>query len=64
VNSSENAEVVLQTGSGEMKFVAKQYVLNFAIPNFFFHYVTAYGLLRKEGIEVGKGDYLGRNNPK
>ncbi len=37
------------------------YAINFAIPNFFFHFVTAYALLRKEGVQVGKADYLGRN---
>ncbi|EPE36961.1 hypothetical protein GLAREA_09124 [Glarea lozoyensis ATCC 20868] len=38
----------------------KDYILRFVIPNFFFHYVTAYGLLRKEGVPVGKLDYLGQ----
>ena len=38
---------------------AKDYILNAAIPNFYFHFVTAYGLLRKEGVPVGKQDYLG-----
>lgn len=38
---------------------AKDYVLNAAVPNFFFHFVTAYGLLRKEGVPIGKQDYFG-----
>lgn len=38
---------------------ARNYVLNFAIPNFYFHVVTAYAILRKEGVPVGKSDYLG-----
>jgi len=41
---------------------AKDYVLNVAVPNFYFHYVTAYGLLRKEGVPIGKQDYLGNKN--
>jgi len=35
------------------------YAREYAIPNFFFHLVTAYGLLRKEGFEIGKADYMG-----
>ena len=35
------------------------YVYNFALPNFFFHYVTAYDILRHYGIPIGKKDYLG-----
>jgi hypothetical protein len=35
------------------------YVLGHAIPNFFFHYTTAYALLRQAGVEIGKSDYLG-----
>lgn len=38
---------------------AKDYVLNAAVPNFYFHFVTAYGLLRKEGVPIGKQDYFG-----
>lgn len=34
------------------------YVLEFVLPNFFFHIVTAYAILRKEGVEIGKKDYL------
>jgi hypothetical protein len=30
------------------------------IPNFYFHFVTAYALLRKEGVQIGKADFLGR----
>lgn len=37
----------------------KQYTFEFSIPNFFFHLSMVYALLRKEGVEVGKSDYLG-----
>lgn len=60
VNAAEDKEVVLPSRSGEIKFTGKSYVLKFAIPNFFFHVVTAYAILRKEGVDVGKADYLGR----
>ncbi|KUJ07144.1 uncharacterized protein LY89DRAFT_691946 [Mollisia scopiformis] len=61
INAQEEAEVVMKTRSGETKWKGKDYALTFAIPNFFFHVVTAYALLRKEGVPVGKADYLGRN---
>ncbi|KAM0147511.1 hypothetical protein ACHAPG_010536 [Botrytis cinerea] len=59
-DGKEDSEVVLQLPSGDLKFTAKDYVLNFATPNFYFHVVTAYNILRKEGVPVGKFDFLGR----
>lgn len=44
---------------GEFHFDGKDFVTNFALPNFFFHVTTAYDLLRHKGIEIGKRDYLG-----
>ncbi|KAE8447132.1 hypothetical protein EG329_011116 [Mollisiaceae sp. DMI_Dod_QoI] len=61
LDAAEDSEVVLKTRTSELKFTGKTYAINFAIPNFFFHFVTAYALLRKEGVQVGKADYLGRN---
>lgn len=60
MNASEEKEVVLPSRSGEIKMSGKQYILKFAIPNFYFHVCTAYAILRKEGVDVGKADYLGR----
>jgi hypothetical protein len=45
---------------GETKFNGKSYVLDFALKNFYFHVVTAYALLRKEGVPIGKDDFLGK----
>ncbi|APA10872.1 hypothetical protein SS1G_03465 [Sclerotinia sclerotiorum 1980 UF-70] len=59
-DGKDDTEVVMKVGPNELKFTAKQFVLDFAIPNFFFHVVTAYNILRKEGVPVGKGDFLGR----
>ncbi|KAF7899579.1 hypothetical protein EAF00_003915 [Botryotinia globosa] len=61
-DGKEETEVVLKLPKEDLKFTAKDYVLNFAIPNFYFHVVTAYDILRKEGVPVGKFDYLGRGN--
>jgi len=55
----EEATVTLPTPNGDIPFVAKDYVLGFALPNFFFHLTTAYALLRMKGVPVGKLDYLG-----
>jgi len=42
----------------ELKFSGLDYVNQWAIPNFYFHVVTAYDILRAEGIELGKKDFL------
>jgi len=57
-DGKESSEIVMKTQTGERRFSGKDYVLHFAIPNFYFHFVTAYDILRKEGVPVGKGDYL------
>jgi uncharacterized protein len=59
MDGREDAEVVLPTPSRSITFRGKAYVLDFAIPNFFFHVTTAYALLRMKGVPVGKLDYLG-----
>ncbi|KAI9641658.1 hypothetical protein NHQ30_009513 [Ciborinia camelliae] len=59
-DGKDSIEIVMKIGSGDLKFTAKDYVVNYAIPNFFFHVVTAYDILRKEGVPVGKKNYLGR----
>jgi hypothetical protein len=55
----EEATVALPTPNGEIPFRAQDYVLGFALPNFFFHLTTAYALLRMKGVPIGKLDYLG-----
>ena len=55
----EGAEVVLKTPNKEFKFTAESYLLNFAVPNFYFHVTAAYAILRHAGVPVGKFDFLG-----
>jgi uncharacterized protein len=43
----------------EVSFTGQSYLLTFALPNFFFHAVTAYDILRHNGVVIGKMDYLG-----
>jgi hypothetical protein len=59
VDGSEDKEVVLKFRSGEVKFKGIQYLLGHALPNFYFHVTTAYDILRHNGVEVGKRDYIG-----
>jgi hypothetical protein len=58
-DGKEDATIEVKTPNRTMVFTGKDYVLGFAVPNFFFHVTTAYALLRKEGVPVGKMDYLG-----
>lgn len=45
-------------------FTGESYLLTFALPNFFFHIVTAYDILRNQGVKLGKLDYLGPFAPQ
>ncbi|SMC91629.1 DUF1993 domain-containing protein [Rhizobium sp. RU36D] len=54
----EGAQVELKNRGGSRMFTAEDYLLTFALPNFFFHVTTAYALLRHKGVPVGKADYL------
>lgn len=44
---------------GTKSFRGEQFLTEFALPNFFFHFTTAYGILRHEGVPLQKGDFLG-----
>ncbi|MDX3900618.1 MAG: DUF1993 domain-containing protein [Sphingobium sp.] len=59
IDGREEAEIVLQTPGGSLTFAARAYVLDFVLPNVFFHVTMAYALLRQAGAPLGKLDYLG-----
>jgi hypothetical protein len=59
LKGSETREVILQFPQGSLKFTGLNYLTNFVLPNFFFHVTMAYALLRKNGVALGKGDFLG-----
>ena len=59
VDGSEAREVRVPRRDGEMKFDGETYLKHYALPNFFFHVTTTYALLRHNGVELGKADYLG-----
>jgi uncharacterized protein len=56
---AETREIVLQFPQTTMKFSGVNYLTNFVLPNFFFHVTMAYALLRKNGVDLGKRDFLG-----
>ena len=59
IDGTEDKEIVLKLGGSEMRWTGMQYLLGFALPNFYFHVTTAYDILRHNGVEVVKRDYLG-----
>ena len=59
VDGSEQRPIALRVGGKDWSFTGQDYLLGFALPNFYFHLVTAYNILRHNGVEIGKGDYLG-----
>jgi hypothetical protein len=61
LDGTEERDITLKLRRGEFHFKGQAYLLSFALPNFFFHVTTAYALLRHNGIEIGKQDYLGAN---
>lgn len=56
---SEDRTVELKLPGGTLTFTGEDYLFGFALPNFFFHVVTAYDVLRHKGVQIGKLDYLG-----
>lgn len=51
--------ITIKSGSHERSFGAVQYYFGYALPNFYFHMATAHGILRANGVDVGKADFLG-----
>jgi len=60
IDGTEDKEIVLAMRSGERRFKGMPYLLGFAYPNFYFHITTAYNILRHNGVELGKLDFLGK----
>jgi hypothetical protein len=59
IDGSEDRQVTLRLGGKDVTYSGIQYLLGFAWPNFYFHVTTAYGILRANGVELGKRDYIG-----
>ena len=59
LDGSETKEIRFSIKEWKFEFVGEQYLLTWIIPNFYFHVTTAYNILRHNGVEIGKADYLG-----
>ena len=59
IDGSEDRTVTWTTRSGAKEMKGQPYLLHHVLPNVFFHVTTAYGILRHNGVEIGKKDYLG-----
>jgi uncharacterized protein len=59
IDGSEGKEIVLKLQGKEVPFKGLPYLLGFAWPNFYFHLTTAYNILRHNGVEIGKRDFVG-----
>ncbi|MGH8222696.1 MAG: DUF1993 domain-containing protein [Woeseiaceae bacterium] len=56
---AEARNIELKLGPHHVKFTGKNYITSFVLPNFYFHVTAAYAILRHNGLEIGKVDYLG-----
>ena len=61
IDGSEDRTVTWSTRKATKSMQGMAYLLNHVLPNFYFHIATAYAILRHNGAEIGKGDYLGRS---
>jgi hypothetical protein len=59
IDGSEERDITLTAGTRELRFKGQQYLVGFALPNFYFHVTTAYAILRHCGVPIGKRDFLG-----
>jgi len=59
INGTEDKEIVVKRGDKETHYKGMQFLLGHAVPNFYFHVTTTYNILRHNGVEIGKRDYLG-----
>ena len=59
VDGTEAKEIQFSIKEWNFEFVGEQYLLTWIIPNFYFHVTTTYNILRHNGVELGKTDYLG-----
>jgi hypothetical protein len=59
VDGTEDKQVVIKLRGNDVAFKGLVYLLGFAWPNFYFHATTAYNILRHNGVEIGKTDFLG-----
>jgi hypothetical protein len=59
IDALEGKDLEFKLGERGMPFVARDFVLSFSLPNFYFHAATAYDILRTKGVPIGKRDFMG-----
>jgi len=59
IDGSEERKVTLKLRGQETTFLGQPYLLNFVLPNLYFHITTAYAILRHNGVDIGKKDFIG-----
>jgi hypothetical protein len=60
IDGSEDREITLKVGGNPRTFKGRPYLLQFVMPNFYFHTTAAYAILRHNGVELGKRDFMGQ----
>lgn len=60
IDGTETKEITFPTGGQTMTLTGEKYLTMFALPNFYFHLTAAYAILRHNGVELGKRDFMGR----
>ena len=60
INGTEDRDIALTIGGHDLQFKGMDYLVGFALPNFYFHMVTAYNILRENGVDIGKRDFLAK----
>ncbi len=61
IDGTEQRDIAFTLGSYDLKFKGMDYLVGFALPNFYFHMVTAYNILRENGVDIGKHDFLAKD---
>ena len=59
IDGLEDKEIIIQSHGTTLTYRGQDFLLNRALPNFYFHLTTAYDILRHNGVTLGKRDYLG-----
>jgi uncharacterized protein len=59
IDGSEDKDLVVKVAGNDTHYSGMTFLLGRAIPNFYFHVATAYDILRHNGVEIGKRDYIG-----
>ena len=60
IDGKDDSDVTIPRRAGPLTLTAEAYLKTHALPNFFFHLTTTYALLRHNGVDVGKSDFLGK----